>query len=469
MISRANEILILFAWLVASLLCGCASSPLEHQDWPPPTLLTEDLPSYRAPADPDEPARTDELIPSGNIGLRHALAAALLHNPDLVASAWSVRLEEARRLQASLLPNPELSLQLENIGGSGDSAGTDGAETTLLLSQLIELGGDREHRVQVARRAWDVAAWEYESKRLDVVTQTAIRFIDVLELQRRVELSERSLSLARETHAVIERRVQLGDVSPIDETKARLLTESRQIETDRTRRTLEVARRELSAMWGAVDVTFDRVEGDLDRLLPVPALEQMTRLVESNPRVLRWVAEIERRRARTNLAKAEAVPDVVVGAGPRYLSETDDVAAVLGISLPLTIFDRNQGGILESRLAVSQAAAEREAAQARIASDLVRAHARLTTAYHEARAVRERLLPTARTAFESTRRAYEEGKVAYLDVLDAQRTLFDTESQLLAVLAEYHAAMADVEGLIARPLDDANPQTQSPDPTGVNS
>ena len=148
---------------------------------------------------------------------------------------------------------------------------------------------------------------------------------------------------------------------------------------------------------------------------------------------------------------------MVVGAGPRYFSDSDDIAGVLGISLPLAIFDRNQGGILESRLAVSQAMAEHDAAQSRLATALVRAHARLTTAYHEALAIRERLLPTARTAFDSTRRAYEEGKVAYLDVLDAQRTLFDTQTQLLSVLAEYHAAIAEVEGLIARPLDEANP------------
>ena len=75
------------------------------------------------------------------------------------------------------------------------------------------------------------------------------------------------------------------------------------------------------------------------------------------------------------------------------------------------------------------------------------------------------LLPAARDAYDATRRAYEEGKIPYLSVLDAQRTLFDTEAQRLEALAEYHTALVQVEGLISAPLDAVQLETPSPPPT----
>ena len=87
-----------------------------------------------------------------------------------------------------------------------------------------------------------------------------------------------------------------------------------------------------------------------------------------------------------------------------------------------------------------------------MATQLSREYGRLSAAYHEAKDIEIALLPAARDAYKATQRAYEEGKIAYLDVLDAQRTLFETESQHLGVLAEYHAALVQVEGLISSPL-----------------
>ena len=139
--------------------------------------------------------------------------------------------------------------------------------------------------------------------------------------------------------------------------------------------------------------------------------------------------------------------------GIRYAEESEDVGLVVAVSVPLAIFDRNQGGILAARLRAAQAIDEGRASRRDLATRLVRAHARLTAAYHEAQAIDAALLPAAKDAYDATRRAYDEGKLPYLDVLDAQRTLFDTETQRLEALAEYHAAKVQVEGLISEPLN----------------
>ena len=436
-----------------TLLSGCTPSPFDYE---PPTArpLLRDMPRYEAPAEPDRVGSGSDVVVIGEqLTLRQALAAALVHNPRLRSLAWEPRIAEARRLLAGLLPNPSVGVEVEDFAGSGNLNGFDSVETTIAFSQLLELGGKRDRRVRVAEGQWTVAALDFETQRLAVLTDTASRFVRVLELQQRVEFAVRAEALAEENRRVIDRRVQAGDVSPIDEIKARLESESARIAADRLGRELEAAKRELSAMWDVTDPGFDVATGSLDDLMPVPLLGALTDLVEQHPEVQRWVAETERRSSVVALERAEAVPDVTAGAGIRHVEESEDVGLVVSVSVPLTIFDRNQGGILAARLKAAQAIDEGRASRRHLANRLIRAHARLTAAYHEAKAIDATLLPAAKDAYDATRRAYDEGKLPYLDVLDAQRTLFDTESQRLVALAEYHAAKVQVEGLISEPLN----------------
>lgn len=438
---------------VVTLLGGCAPSPFDF-DPPAARPLLRDMPRYEAPEDPDRVGPGSDVVTIGEqLTLRQALAAALVRNPRLRSLAWEPRIAEARRLQAGLSPNPSVGIEVEDFAGSGSLSGFDSAETTIAFSQLLELGGKRDRRVRVAEGQWTISALDYEAQRLAVLTDTASRFVRVLELQQRVEFAVRAQVLAEENRRVIDRRVQAGDVSPIDEIKARLESESTRIAADRLSRELEAARRELSAMWDATDPGFDTAIGSLDDLMPVPLLDALTDLVEHHPEVQRWIAETERRSSVVALERALAVSDVTAGAGIRYAEESEDVGLVVAVSVPLAIFDRNQGGVLAARLRAAQAIDEGRASRRDLATRLVRAHARLTAAYHEAQAIDAALLPAAKDAYDATRRAYDEGKLPYLDVLDAQRTLFDTETQRLEALAEYHAAKVQVEGLISEPLD----------------
>lgn len=413
-----------------------------------------DMPRYEAPSEPNRVRSASDVVAIGEqLTLRQALAAALVRNPRLRSLAWEPRIAEARRLQAGLSPNPSIGIEVEDFAGSGSLNGFESAETTLAFSQLLELGGKRDRRVRVAEGQWAVAALDFEAQRLAVLTDTATRFVRVLELQQRVEFAVRAQELAEENRHVIDRRVQAGDVSPIDEIKARLESESARIAADRLGRELDAAKRDLCAMWDATNPDFDVAIGSLDDLLPVPLLDALTDLVEQHPEVQRWIAETERRSSVVALERSQAVPNVTAGAGIRRFEENDDVGLVVSASVPLTIFDRNQGGILAARLRAAQAVDEARASRRDLATRLVRAHARLTAAYHEAKAIDAVLLPAAQDAYDATRRAYDEGKLPYLDVLDAQRTLFDTETQRLEALAEYHAAKVKVEGLISEPLN----------------
>jgi outer membrane protein, heavy metal efflux system len=124
--------------------------------------LGGDLPAYRAPAAPSPPAQPPVGELKGALSLEEVLRAALLRNPALSSTAFEVRAAEARTLQASLLPNPELELEVRGVRAS---------ESTLQLSQLVELGGKRAKRVRAAGLERGLATWDYEAKRLEVLTE----------------------------------------------------------------------------------------------------------------------------------------------------------------------------------------------------------------------------------------------------------------------------------------------------------
>ena len=178
-------------------LSGCASERMEVLG-PEPRPLEETSQLTEPPAEPSLSARPPDEEPQGTLSLEEVLRAALLQNPELSSTAFEVRAAEARTLQAGLLPNPELELEFENFGGTGEVRGVDASESTFQLSQLIELGGKRARRLRAAGLERDLAGWDYEAKRLEVLTEATKGFVDVLAAQERLALTEDIVRLSEQ-------------------------------------------------------------------------------------------------------------------------------------------------------------------------------------------------------------------------------------------------------------------------------
>ena len=158
--------------VVLFVLCiwGCME-PGSEAALPQPRSLGRQFSTFQPPAKPMETSVVPEIAePTGVITLRQALALALMHNPELKAFSWDVRASQARQLQASIRPNPALEVEVEEVGGPGQRSGFDAAETTIQLSQLIELGDKRNKRIKLASLERELAGLDYEAKRLDVFT-----------------------------------------------------------------------------------------------------------------------------------------------------------------------------------------------------------------------------------------------------------------------------------------------------------
>jgi cobalt-zinc-cadmium efflux system outer membrane protein len=392
--------------------------------------------------------------PRGVMNLRQVLEVTLLRNPELAAFSFEMRAAEARALQAGVLPNPQVGVELENFGGTGSTTkGVRAIETTLQLSQLIELGGKRAKRLRLAGFERELMRWDYEVKRLEVLTEAKKAFVDVLATGRRLDFTADLLRLAEHVQRTVAARVRAGKVSPIEETRTRVAVSTARLQVQQARSSHAAAKKRLAASWGSTAPVFEGVHGSLDTTAPVPFLELLTVRMQMNPDIARWTSEMEARRAQVELARSKAVPDLTVSGGVRYLNEPKEGAFVLGFSLPLPLFDRNQGGIQEAYARLSKAELERRAAEVRVGTALSDVYQHLVSAANEVTTLQNDVLPAAEEAFQATEEGYRLGKFALLDVLDVQRTLFENRGRYLEALAAYHKAVADLERFSGEELD----------------
>jgi cobalt-zinc-cadmium efflux system outer membrane protein len=392
--------------------------------------------------------------PTGELTLRTALGIALARSSDLQSFSWEIRARDARALQAERLPNPQLHTEIENVGGSGNRQGFEDTETTVRLSQLIELGGKRGKRQRLAELGTALATWDYEAKRLHVLSEMSKAFVQVLTAQERVGLAGNLARLANDAVRAVGIQVAAGGAPAVESTRANVALERTELEKNRAEQELVAARNALAASWGSTRPTFTRVVGDLTTVSPPPSAEDLFRRLEKNPELARWETELEERRAALSLEQAGRLPDVTAGAGGRHFSDNGDNALVLELSVPLPVFNGNGGAIAEAEHRLSKARAERSAAYVALHAALGTASARLAEAYHRATRLRLRVLPQAEASVAGALDAYRKGLFRLVDVLDAQRTLFELRGDYLASLESYHLLAAEVEQLTATPLSD---------------
>jgi len=388
------------------------------------------------------------------ITLARALALTLERSPQLAAFSWDIRAAEARILQAKLLPNPEISWDGEDFTRAGVQSATESMQNTLVLSQLIELGGKRNTRVREAQFDRRATAWDYQVKRLEVLKSTTLAFIEVLSGQRKVQLAQENVELTERGIPATQKRLEAGKAASVELIRAKTEVATARIELTEATHELEASRGNLAAQWGAKKATFPSVSGNLEQLRPIPSLESLKAKLQANPELAKWTTERERREASLNSARAEAQPDLTVNAGPRLLGASHaDMSVVAGFSIPLPLWNRNQGKIAEAEANVAKTSDEQAAAEADANAELNEAYQNLQRAAEEVRMLRDTVLPGAKSVVDQTTDGYATGRFSQLDVLDAQRSYIESRTQYVRALSDFQKAAAQIDALTAGPAE----------------
>ncbi|WP_434518828.1 TolC family protein [Pseudomonas sp. NFX1] len=375
---------------------------------------------------------------SAGLSLPEALAAAFAQNPELAAAGREVGVAEGERRQADLLPNPELSWEAEDTR-------RDTRTTTITLSQPFELGGKRGARVAVATTGQAIAQLELERQRNGLRADVVQAFHTALRAQTALELAQQSQALTERGLRVVQGRVTAGQASPVEATRAQVQLAQAQSEVRRAASQRSVAYQALARLTGSPLATFDHLQAANLSPGAAPTAEALLDKVEQTAEWRLAAAQVERGEASLGSEKAQRIPNLTVSLGSQYSREDRERVNVVGLSMPLPLFDRNQGNVLVAARRADQARDLRNAVELRLRSETRSALSQWATAMQEVQAYDRTILPSAQQAVDTATRGFEMGKFAFLDVLDAQRTLIEARGLYLAALAAATDARAQLE------------------------
>lgn len=369
--------------------------------------------------------------------LQEAFARALSDDPGVKAATEATAAAAAGVRQATRPPNPTIDLLSENIAGSDLYRAFDQAETTLSLSQPIELGGDRGARRALAQREHDAKRIGADLRKVDLLYEVELSFVEAQVAEKSLVIANEQLSLARELAGAVARRVSAARDPRMAAARAEAGVANAEAEAERARLSTVAARAKLASYWAGAD-DFPGVDlVSFERLAPV-ALTSNTTV----PDVALLEAEAERAGATVAIERARAVPDPRVSAGVRKFEGTSDTAWIVGLSLPLPVFDGNGAAIARAKAERARAAYEVEAGKRALARRMTSLASEGDAARAEAQALAERVIPRGEEAFDRALEGYRMGGFSYLDVIEAQRALSDFKLKRISALAAFHRAQA---------------------------
>ncbi len=373
--------------------------------------------------------------------LQKAINLALDSNLDLAVARREIEATQGQVVQAQVRRNPELAYSLEDRQ-------VQSRTTSVQINLPIEMGGKRAARVTAAERGRDIAAEDLNVRRVEIRAAVVAAFFETLAAQERVALAEDSVDLAKRATDAAAKRVAAGRVSPVEETKARVAEAGVRVELAQAQSEQRSTRSRLASLLGSNPPRFTLVAGSVDEFPTVPSFDNVQQRLAASPTLRRAQLEVERRRSLVDVERSKRIPDVTFSLGVKRPNELQRDQLLFGVSVPLPMFDRNQGNLLEALKREGKAQDELQALDVRVSTDLFQARERLESIRDEVDVLQRDVLPGAKSAYDAATIGFENGKFNFLEVLDAQRTYFAAKSQYLKALAEAHRAAADIDRVL---------------------
>lgn len=370
--------------------------------------------------------------------LYEALVEQAATAPSLVEAGALVDAAEARVAQANSRPNPEVSVEIEDALGSGPFEGISRAETTVSVSQDLELFGRRDARVGVARAEREVADARQRAARVDLPVRIALAYAEAEAAERRAVLARESLDLA-----IADARSALVLVETGREPLLRGI--QGQAEAAQARATYDQAVAERDAALARLTavsasprpITSIRI-GILDRV-PLPSASESP---ASTPAVATLEAEVAAAERRIRVEQIRGRPNVRATAGIRRFEAENAVALVGGVSVQLPLFDQNRGNVSAAQAELRAAQARLQAARLEAEGEFAGARARLAASGSRVSAADEGVTAAAE-AYRLTRIGFEEGRLSALEVRTARSGL--VQARTTALDARLSRARAEAE------------------------
>ncbi|HZN45111.1 MAG TPA: TolC family protein [Nitrospiraceae bacterium] len=408
-------------------------------------------------AQPSEPPVRVSTPPPGTVrlSLADALSLFLKQNLDLLMARYGIDYSKGQQITAKLFPNPLLLVGTQSSWTQGNTL-TKSGEIQTQVQQLFEVAGKRGYRIESA----GFGAQSSEAGFEDVIRQLSFTLKDAYY---RVQLAQRRLALAEENRDRFARimeintiRFKKGYIAEIDLIRIRLQVVDFQAQVIESIQEAESARADMrqllrlspaSRLELTTDLDFRRVDPDIDKLRSVA--------LEARPDLRGKRAAYSQREADLKLARAYRYPDVTVGAGYSVQGPQgpdNQQMGILNFGVPLPLFNRNQGGVVQAEVAAQSAQADLDKTVNQVENQVDVAYQNLLQSRRLVEAYLAGVLDDARSTFTIVERAYERGGATILDLLDAARTSRTIQQNYIEALFAYQHNLFQLENAVGQEI-----------------
>lgn len=372
----------------------------------------------------------------------------LENNPNVKVAIASIMAAKGNSTQSGLIPNPNAIVEIENFGGDDNLSGFDGAEMTFGIEQEIEIAGKRSYRRNVARYGLEIAQQKAYSNILATLADAHFSYVNYVVAQERLKLAEKRMKLSNKTHEAVKNRVSAAAASEIQHTKVDIEQKIAAIEKNKSVENLISAKAQLESI---LSTEADLITISKEILLVpfnLPDKDELITALDSLPRL--EMIKLKRLQARSNveLAKAYRIPNPTIGAGVRHFKESNSNAFLATFSIPIPIFNRNQGDIARAQAEYLSASSEVKLEYLTLKETTEKIYEQMISASYEVNSYREFIIPSAQKAYNQAADGYKSGRFSFLELLDSQRTLYEIQEAHLNSLLKFHQAKAQVDFLL---------------------
>ncbi|MBN1912552.1 MAG: TolC family protein [Pirellulales bacterium] len=409
----------------------------------PPAPLPRPIPSHVKipPIYFPEPVPAPR-VESGPMTLDTMVGMAFQNNPTLRLAAARVNAARGRRVQAGLYPNPVVGYDGEEIGNLG-TAGKQGG----FIGQRIITGG--KLRLDRAIADKDVAQNHFllHAQEQRVLSDVRVRFYDGLVAQQRVILTGQLARIGDDLVKATNQLLSGRQASQNDLLQAQIQAEQAHILLDNAQNESTEAWRRLIAVVGVPWMTPTLLDGNLEPGLPDYQWDDCYQLVLSgNPELAAAWMRLKKARLTVARARRQNIPDVDLMVGIKHSNVSDDNTAGVQVSMPVPIFNRNQGNIMQAQSDVVAACNEIRRIELDLQDRLAVAYRRYRNARQQTKRYQATILPQAKKSLDLVTTGYEHGQVEYLMLLTTQRTYYQVNLSYLSALQELRTSLAVIEG-----------------------
>ena len=388
---------------------------------------------------------------AAELTINEALKRTLLQSPALQLYPYQQRINDAATLQAGFTPNPELNISLENVLGNGSSSGINSAELTLSLSQLIELGGKKQKRLDLSQWQSQLSQQQYQLTKVDVLAATMRSFLELLHHQGLQQWTLDKIAIEQQALAAAKIRAKAGAVPEADVARLELRVLQSRMEQQALLQEQQSLQRLLAQHWlQAPD--FSSLEGDLAKLPQLPALADVLLQLQQAPQLQYWLTQSRFAQSQQQLAQALGQADLTVGAGVRRNEALNENAFVLQLSMPLSLENPNQGNILASAAAAEQAELLQQQQQQQLVLQVERSFLQLTALSTQLHDYQRAVLPAAERVLQQMLAGYQQGLFDMTDLLAAQQEILQTRRTVLDLQYRLHLQLLEQERFTGLPL-----------------